>query len=200
MINKYKFQLFIISILSIIFAYERKEATSMNTMEKATFGAGCFWCVEAVFERLDGVLEVEAGYTGGRIKNPTYKEVCSGNSGHAEVIQITYNPDLINYAKLLDIFWISHDPTTLNRQGADVGTQYRSVIFYHSENQKKIAQKSLVEIDQSDKFNSSIVTKLESLGDYYPAEEYHQDYFRLNSQAPYCQLVIRPKLNKIFNK
>ena len=172
----------------------------MNTMEKATFGAGCFWCVEAVFERLDGVLEVEAGYTGGRIKNPTYKEVCSGNSGHAEVIQITYNPDLINYAKLLDIFWISHDPTTLNRQGADVGTQYRSVIFYHSENQKKIAQKSLVEIDQSDKFNSSIVTKLESLGDYYPAEEYHQDYFRLNSQAPYCQLVIRPKLNKIFNK
>ena len=200
MINKYKFQLFIISILSIIFAYERKEITSMNTMEKATFGAGCFWCVEAVFERLDGVIEVEAGYTGGRTKNPTYKEVCSGNSGHAEVIQITYNPDLINYAKLLDIFWISHDPTTLNKQGADVGTQYRSVIFYHNENQKKIAQKSLVEIDQSDKFNSSIVTKLESLGDYYPAEEYHQDYFRLNSQAPYCQLVIRPKLNKIFNK
>jgi len=170
-----------------------------NKNELATFGAGCFWCVEAVFERIEGVISVESGYAGGNVKNPTYKQVCKGDTGHAEVIQIKYNSDIISYQKLLDVFWKSHDPTTLNRQGADVGTQYRSVIFYHSYEQKVIAQQSLQKTDKINLYSNPIVTEIAKLKEYYKAENYHQDYYRLNSNAPYCQFVIKPKIDKLFD-
>ena len=176
--------------------------TEINTSEnigQATFGAGCFWCVEAIFERLDGVIDVQAGYTGGNIKNPTYEDVCTGNTGHAEVIQIEYNSNIISYEKLIDIFWKSHDPTTLNRQGADIGTQYRSVLFYHSDKQREIAENSMKRADQSGMHVNPIITEIIPMGIFYPAEDYHQDYYRLNPNAPYCQVVIKPKLDK-FNK
>ena len=164
-------------------------------LENATFGAGCFWCVEAVFERLDGVVAVEAGYAGGHKANPTYEEVCTGKTGHAEVAQITYDPAKISYTKLLETFWHAHDPTTLNRQGADVGTQYRSVIFYHDEQQRKAAESSKNKAQEL--FSSPIVTSIEPLTEFYKAENYHQDYFRNNPNAPYCQYVIQPKLKKL---
>lgn len=163
--------------------------------EKATFGAGCFWCVEAVFQRLQGVESVESGYTGGQTLNPTYKQVCSGNTGHAEVIQITFNPDQIQYKDLLDVFWHTHDPTTLNRQGNDSGTQYRSAIYYHDENQKRIAEESKKEVQSE--FNDPIVTEITPIGDYYPAEDYHQNYYNDNSFQPYCSFVITPKIKKL---
>jgi len=199
MFNKYKFGLFIISILSIILTHEGDKTINFKKIEKATFGAGCFWCIEAVFERLDGVIEVEAGYTGGEIKNPTYEQVCSGNTGHAEVIQIVFDSTVISYSSLLDIFWKVHDPTTLNRQGADIGTQYRSVIFYHNELQRVIAESSLKSIDTLGIYDNPVVTELSPIKLYYSAEEYHQDYFRLNPEAAYCKLVIQPKLDKVFN-
>ena len=199
MFNKYKFGLFIISILSIILTHEGDKTINFKKIEKATFGAGCFWCIEAVFERLDGVIEVEVGYTGGKTKNPTYEQVCSGNTGHAEVIQIVFDSTIISYSSLLDFFWKVHDPTTLNRQGADIGTQYRSVIFYHNEAQRVIAESSLKSIDTLGVFDNPIVTELSPIKLYYSAEEYHQDYFRLNSEAAYCKLVIQPKLDKVFN-
>jgi len=164
-------------------------------LEKATFGAGCFWCVEAVFQRIKGVKSVVSGYAGGTKPNPTYDEVCTGETGHAEVIQITFNPKEISYEKLLDIFWESHDPTSLNRQGADVGTQYRSVIFYHNEKQKKIAEKSKESVAKI--FDKPIVTEIKPLKNFYPAENYHQNYYNRNKYAPYCLLVIRPKLKKL---
>lgn len=164
-------------------------------LEKATFGAGCFWCVEAVFQRIKGVESVVSGYTGGTKPNPTYDEVCSSETGHAEVIQITFNPKEISYEKLLDIFWESHDPTSLNRQGADVGTQYRSMIFYHNEKQKKIAEKSKAKVAKE--FDKPIATQIEPLEKFYPAENYHQNYYNRNKYAPYCLLVIRPKLKKL---
>lgn len=167
----------------------------MPKTEMATFGAGCFWCVEAVFERLPGVQSVVAGYTGGTTKNPTYKEVCSGTTGHAEVARITYDPSVIPYERLLAMFWKSHDPTTLNKQGADVGTQYRSVIFYHDDAQRKAAEKSLKEAQKD--FDDPIVTRIEPLKDFYEAENYHQDYYNNNPNAPYCTFVIRPKLKKL---
>ena len=173
--------------------------TEINTPEKighATFGAGCFWCVEAIFERLDGVIDVHAGYTGGNIKNPTYEDICTGNTGHAEVIQINYNSFVISYEKLLNIFWKSHDPTTLNQQGADIGTQYRSVIFYHSEEQRKISQKSMQKVEKFKTYTNPIVTEIIPMGIFYPAEDYHQNYYRVNPNAPYCQVVIKPKLEK----
>lgn len=169
-----------------------------SSTESATFGGGCFWCVEAVFERLEGVVAVASGYAGGHKENPTYKEVCTGRTGHAEVIQISYDPKKISYEKLLDVFWAAHDPTTLNRQGADVGTQYRSVIFYHNDAQRQAAEKS--KSDAASQFDEPIVTEIKPLPKFYPAESYHQDYFRNNANAPYCQAVIRPKLEKLRDK
>jgi peptide-methionine (S)-S-oxide reductase len=161
----------------------------------ATFGAGCFWCVEAVFEQLDGVHAVESGYMGGEVLDPTYREICSGKSGHAEVTQIHYDPKIVSYETLLDWLWRSHDPTTLNRQGADIGTQYRSAIFYHNNDQRKAAEASKVAAQKD--FAATIVTEITAATTYYPAEDYHQDYYRLNPNAPYCQIVIRPKLEKL---
>lgn len=172
-----------------------QKGQTMSNLEKATFGAGCFWCVEAVFERLPGVQSVVAGYAGGSKANPTYEEVCSGTTGHAEVAQITYDSKTITYDQLLEWLWKAHDPTTLNRQGGDSGTQYRSVIFYANESQKKGAEKSKTEAQRN--FKDPIVTEIQPLKVFYEAENYHQDYFRLNPQAPYCTFVIKPKLEKL---
>ena len=180
------------------FTLAETEKNIIETIEQATFGAGCFWCVEAVFERLDGVVDVRSGYTGGITNNPTYEEICTGKTGHAEVIQIDYEPNLISYEKLLNIFWKSHNPTTLNRQGADTGTQYRSAIFYHSEKQKETADKSKENVDKSDLYTDPIVTEISPLTKFYIAENYHQDYYRMNQNAPYCQLLIKPKLDKLY--
>jgi len=164
--------------------------------EVATFGEGCFWCSEAIFQSLEGVIKVESGYSGGNIKNPTYREVCSGLTGHAEVVQITYDPEVISYKTLLEVFWQTHDPTTLNRQGADVGTQYRSVIFYHSQEQKDQAEFYKKELIKSGVFKDPIVTEITKFETFYPAEDYHQNYYLLNGDQPYCNLVILPKLEK----
>lgn len=162
----------------------------------ATFGNGCFWCTEAIFQQVNGVEKVVSGYAGGKVKNPTYKEVCSGLTGHAEVIQITYDPSKITYAELLEIFWQTHDPTTLNRQGADVGTQYRSVIFYHTDDQRDLATSYKQKLNQAGAFPNPIVTEISPAPVFYPAENYHQNYFNLNGDAPYCAYVIQPKLDK----
>lgn len=174
------------------------ESVNLNQkgLEVITFGAGCFWCVEAVFQQLEGVVKVESGYSGGKIKNPTYREVCSGLTGHAEVCQITYDPKKVSVVELLEVFWKTHDPTTPNRQGADVGTQYRSAIFYHNDEQKRIAEEYKKKLDESGAFNSKIVTEITAFSNFYVAEDYHQNYFNLNGEAPYCQFVIRPKLEK----
>jgi len=169
-----------------------------ENIEQATFGAGCFWCVEAVFDNLDGVVDVRVGYTGGKVQNPSYKQVCSGTTGHVEVIQIDFNPQSISYKDLLNILWKSHDPTTENRQGADIGTQYRSVIFYQSEKQRIVAEESKKEINELNMYQNPIVTEIIPLKIFYIAENYHQNYYRLNKDAPYCQSVITPKLEKIF--
>ena len=187
---------FIGIILGFILAETEKNIN--QNIEQATFGAGCFWCVEAVFEHLKGVVDVRAGYAGGNTENPTYEDICRGKTGHAEVIQIDYDSSLISFEKLLDIFWKSHDPTTLNRQGADVGTQYRSAIFYHSEKQKETADTSRKKADKSALYTDPIVTEIAPLTKFYIAENYHQDYYRINQNAPYCQLVIKPKLDKLF--
>ena len=162
----------------------------------ATFGAGCFWCTEAVYLKLKGVLKVTSGYTGGKIPNPTYQAVCTGTTGHAEVIQVEYDPSVITFDQMLDVFFHTHDPTTLNRQGADTGTQYRSAVFYHDEAQKTAAEQMIKDLNASGEFKSPIVTTLEKLGKFYPAEDYHQDYFKLNPGNPYCQAVIVPKVSK----
>lgn len=169
----------------------------MNKIEIATFGGGCFWCTEAIFDQLEGVIKVEAGYAGGTSKNVDYKMVCTGITGHAEVIQITYNPSKIAYTELLEVFFATHNPTTLNRQGADVGTQYRSSIFYHNENQKKIAEDYIKELTDKKIFDDPIVTSIEKYDNYVKAENYHQDYFKNNSKTnQYCSIVINPKLEK----
>ena len=186
---------FIGIILGFILAGTEKNIN--QNIEQATFGAGCFWCVEAVFEKLDGVIDVRSGYTGGSTENPTYEDICTGNTGHAEVIQIDFDLTLISYDKLLNIFWKSHDPTTLNRQGADTGTQYRSAIYFHSETQKELARKSKDATDKMKLYSNPIVTEITPLTIFYIAENYHQDYYRINQNAPYCQLVIRPKLEKL---
>jgi peptide-methionine (S)-S-oxide reductase len=175
------------------------QSTIENKIETATFGAGCFWCVEAIFERLEGVIQVESGYAGGTTKDPTYEEVCTGKTGHVEVIQVSFDSESISYKQLLDIFWKSHDPTTLNRQGADIGTQYRSAIFYNNKIQKKHSEKSRTSVDSSGMYTNPIVTEINALKKFYPAEDYHQDYYRLNRQTQYCQLVIKPKLDKMNN-
>ncbi len=173
--------------------------TSVNTngLETATIGAGCFWCVEAVFQQLEGVKTVVSGYTGGKVENPTYRQVSAGTTGHAEVIQLTYDPKVVTFPELLEVFWQTHDPTTLNRQGADVGTQYRSAVFYHTPEQKALAEKYKQELDASGAFNSPIVTEIVPVGKFYKAEDYHQNYYNLNSSQPYCSYVITPKLEKL---
>lgn len=173
-----------------------KTIQSTAKMDTATFGAGCFWCVEAIFQRLEGVSEVTSGYMGGEIKNPSYKEVCTGRTGHAEVCQITYDPAVISYEQLLSVFWQTHDPTTLNRQGADVGTQYRSAVFYHTPEQKELAERLKAKLDESGEFDNPIVTEITAASDYYVAEGYHQDYFNENGNQPYCRAVILPKVEK----
>ena len=170
----------------------------MNEMQKATFGAGCFWCVEAVFERLDGVKDVMPGYTGGHKNNPTYKEICTGMTGHAEVAQVTYDSKIITFNELLDMFWKSHDPTTRNRQGNDIGTQYRSAIFYHNDKQKLLAEESKLKVDNSHIFRNPIVTEITKLDKFWPAEDYHNNYYANNMDQPYCRIVIKPKLDKLF--
>ncbi|MHC4876810.1 MAG: peptide-methionine (S)-S-oxide reductase MsrA [Planctomycetota bacterium] len=160
-------------------------------------GAGCFWCVEAVFEQIEGVTAVRSGYTGGAIENPTYEQVCTGTTGHAEVIQLDYDPAVTSFEEVLQVFFSSHDPTTLNRQGADVGTQYRSAVFYHSDQQKQVAEKVIAELDKAGAFSNPIVTEVSEFKKFYEAEDYHQDYFELNGRAPYCRLVIVPKIEKV---
>ena len=172
--------------------------TSSAESKRATFGGGCFWCTEAVFEEMKGVHGVVSGYAGGTTEDPSYDEVCSGRTGHAEVVQVEYDPAQVSYEKLLDIFWKAHDPTTLNRQGADTGTQYRSVIFYHDDEQKKVAETSKAKA--ATQFSDPIVTEIKPLPKFWPAESYHQDYFRKNPNAPYCTVVIRPKLKKVKEK
>lgn len=164
--------------------------------DTATFGAGCFWCVEAVFQRLKGVEKVISGYEGGTVENPTYKQVCTGETGHAEVCQIVYNPEEITFEELLEVFWQTHDPTTLNRQGADVGTQYRSAVFFHSEEQRQKAEFYKAELDKSGAFSSPIVTEIAPATRFYPAENYHQNYYNDNPYQGYCTFVVRPKVEK----
>lgn len=164
--------------------------------ETATLGGGCFWCVEAIYEEIRGVLSVESGYSGGSLKHPTYAQVVSGTTGHAEVVRIVFDPSIITYEEILNVFWHTHDPTTLNRQGADVGPQYRSVVFYHNDAQKAAAQKVLAAITADRLWEDPIVTEISPLVNYYKAENYHQDYFANNASAPYCSFVIAPKLAK----
>ncbi|NND34348.1 MAG: peptide-methionine (S)-S-oxide reductase MsrA [Saprospiraceae bacterium] len=167
----------------------------MSDKQKATFGGGCFWCVEAVVQRLKGIKDVVSGYSGGQTKNPTYREICSGTTGHAEVIQVTFDSEVISYEDLITIFMTSHDPTTLNRQGADRGTQYRSIILYHDEDQKEVAERVLKGL--KDSFTDPIVTEIVPLDTFYPAENYHQNYYNNNSYAGYCRVVISPKIKKL---
>lgn len=169
----------------------------MNKTEKAVFGGGCFWCTEAVFKMLKGVVSVGPGYAGGTTANPTYDEVCSGTTGHAEVIEIQYDPSLVKYSDLMTVFFGSHDPTTRNRQGNDVGTQYRSVIFYTTDGQKKEAEDFIKKLNASSKEGKPIVTEVEPLTSFYSAESYHKDYFARNKNAAYCQIIINPKLQKV---
>jgi len=164
--------------------------------EVATLTGGCFWCLEAVFAELKGMDKVVSGYTGGKVANPSYHEVCTGKTGHAEAVQITFDPGVISYKEILEVFFQIHDPTTLNRQGADVGTQYRSAIFYHNDEQKAIAEQMIKELNAAKVWKSPIVTEVKPLVAFYPAEDYHQDYFSQNTSQPYCQVIIAPKLAK----
>lgn len=168
-----------------------------NNKSVATFANGCFWCTEAVFQRLKGVINVESGYSGGHVKNPNYRDVCSGTTGHAECLQITFNPVIISFEELLEVFWTTHDPTTLDRQGNDVGTQYRSVIFYHNDEQKEKAIESKTTLENSHIFNDPIVTAIIPFTEFYSAEREHDDYYNLHPEQAYCQYVVRPKVEKL---
>jgi peptide-methionine (S)-S-oxide reductase len=168
----------------------------MSSLETAVFGGGCFWCLEAVFQRLPGVKSLESGYMGGRVENPTYREVCTGTTGHAEVVRVSFDPSQISYRDLLDVFFAIHDPTTLDRQGNDVGTQYRSVIYYASDEQRRAAEEVIAELTASHEFSAPIVTAIEPAATFYVAEGYHQNYFNQNSDQPYCRFIIAPKLEK----
>jgi len=198
MLNHLKTFLLSASFVLAGVAVSSAQTMKTNHTEFAVVGGGCFWCTEAVFQRLPGVLSIASGYAGGTTENPTYQQVCRGNTGHAEVIQIEFDPAKISYQKLLHYFWEAHDPTTLNRQGADEGTQYRSIILYSSEAQKLAAEKSKLEAQAN--FKSPIVTEIVPLKKFYKAETYHQDYYNENSNQPYCQVVIRPKVEKIEKK
>ncbi|MCF6347740.1 MAG: peptide-methionine (S)-S-oxide reductase MsrA [Flavobacteriaceae bacterium] len=208
MVKKSIYFVFIFTLLSCNLSAGKKveskkitqNSESMNGLELATFGNGCFWCTEAIFEQLEGVTKVESGYAGGEVKNPTYKAVCTGETGHAEVIRLTYNPKVISYRELLDVFFNTHDPTTLNRQGADVGTQYRSAIFYHNESQKNEAEKMIADLENEKIFDNTIVTEVTAINNYFVAENYHQDYYNNNKNEGYCRMVINPKLDKFIKK
>ena len=169
---------------------------SGNGLQQATLGGGCFWCLEAVYVELRGVTKVVSGYTGGSVPNPSYQRVCSGNTGHAEVVQVTFDPAVVTFRELLEIFFTIHDPTTLNRQGADVGTQYRSAVFYHDEEQKRVAEEVIKEITAAKLWSKPIVTQVAPLDVFYAAENYHQDYFANNPMQPYCQVIVAPKVAK----
>lgn len=170
--------------------------TKQENYQTVTLGAGCFWCVEAIFERLEGVVSATSGYSGGNVKNPTYKEVCTGRTGHAEVVQVVFDPEVLPFAKLLEIFFMTHDPTTLNRQGADLGTQYRSAIFYHNEEQKRIAEEIKVLLGKEKIWNDPIVTEISAFKNFFVAEDYHQEYFANNPNEGYCRMVVAPKVAK----
>jgi peptide-methionine (S)-S-oxide reductase len=193
-----------LSISACISKVENKPISKENelnmdpniTTETTTLGSGCFWCTEAIFLRVKGVLKVESGYSGGSVPNPTYEAVCTGKTGHAEVCQITFDPSIISFTDLLEVFFKTHDPTTLNRQGADVGTQYRSVIFYHSEQQKSISEKIISKLNEEKIWDNKIVTEISPIRKFYKAEDYHQDYYSRNEYQPYCSFVITPKIEK----
>jgi peptide-methionine (S)-S-oxide reductase len=174
-----------------------EEKVNMADMETITFGAGCFWCVEAVFQQVEGVVKVESGYSNGQAKKPSYREVCTGNTGCAEVVQVTFDPKKVSFDTILEIFWKTHDPTTLNRQGADEGTQYRSAVFYSNETQKTAAEAWKKKLNDEHVFPNPIVTEITAVANYSPAEDYHQDYYALNGHNPYCQVVIKPKMDKL---
>lgn len=172
----------------------------MVETETITLGAGCFWCIEAVFNRLDGVHSVRSGFSGGHVINPSYREVCAKQTGHAEVVQVEFDTSVIGIAKILEIFWSIHDPTTINRQGNDIGPHYRSVVFYHNENQRNIAEEYKTELNESGVFESPVVTEISEWTNFFPAENHHVDYFDLNGEEPYCQFVVRPKIEKFAKK
>jgi peptide-methionine (S)-S-oxide reductase len=172
----------------------------MAKFETATLAGGCFWCLEAIYDELNGVISVESGYSGGQVHNPSYQEVCEGTTGHAEVVQITFDPEIISFQDLLNIFFTIHDPTTLNRQGADVGTQYRSAIFYHDESQENIARRVIQEVSDSGIWGNPIVTQVEQFGELFIAKDYHQEYFAKNPSQPYCRAVVSPKVLKFRSK
>jgi peptide-methionine (S)-S-oxide reductase len=189
----------LVGVVSIFGTEDKRiEMSESNdaALEKATFGAGCFWCVEAMFQDIKGVSSVVSGYSGGHVKNPSYMEVCTGRTGHAEVIQVTYDPDVVSYETLLEAFFLSHDPTQLNRQGADVGTQYRSVIYYHTKSQQMLAEEKKRQLNTAEAFGAPVVTEISAFDVFYPAEDYHQDYYAANPNQPYCSRVVGPKLEK----
>ena len=186
-------------IITFIF-FSFIKGQKMTETGLATLGGGCFWCVEAVYQRIDGVISVTPGYAGGKSKSTTYKEICTGKTGHAEVAKIEYDKKIISYKQILNIFWQAHDPTTLNRQGNDTGTQYRSVIYYHNEEQKKLANESKIEADKSGYWKDKIVTEIAEIYNYSDAEDYHNDYYENNPNQPYCVFVIKPKLDKLVEK
>ena len=179
-----------------IISENKMNMKNIQDFDTITFGAGCFWCVEAIFQQLNGVYSVVSGYSGGHVKNPSYREVCAGTTGHAEVCQIVYDPAIISYLDMLEVFWKTHDPTTLNRQGADVGTQYRSVIFYHSDEQKKLAEEMKVRLNQAVIWKDPVITEIVPFRTFYKAEDYHQEYYFQNTSQPYCSAVITPKVEK----
>jgi peptide-methionine (S)-S-oxide reductase len=202
-LNRHAFSLFVLcgALLACAFssiAQTKVMSNSTNATELATLGGGCFWCTEAIYQMLPGVKSVKSGYAGGQKENPTYKEVCTGQTGHAEVIQIEYDPKVVSYEKIIETFWDAHDPTTLNRQGNDAGTQYRSIILYSSPAQKAAAEKSRAEAQKN--FNSPIVTEIVPLTKFYVAEGYHQDYYRSNPNQGYCRAIIKPKVEKFEKK
>ncbi|WP_455368856.1 peptide-methionine (S)-S-oxide reductase MsrA [[Eubacterium] cellulosolvens] len=174
--------------------------TESNQLELATLGGGCFWCLEAIYNELKGIIKVESGYSGGTVPNPTYEQVCTGITGHAEVIQITYNPNIITFKEILRIFFTMHDPTTLNRQGNDKGTQYRSIILYHNQNQKQTSEQVINEITQEKIWTNPIVTQSEPYQKFYKAENYHQEYYKNNPEQSYCRIIIEPKISKLRKK
>lgn len=197
----------ITTLMSLFITAQKSYSNKLTNMDEnltggnaktdtATFGTGCFWCTEAIFQQLEGVIKVTSGYSGGKVNNPTYKQVCTGTTGHAECLNIVYDPSKISFDELLEVFWQTHDPTTLNRQGNDIGTQYRSVIFYHNEEQKGKAEKYKAELNKSGAWDNPVVTTLEPVSKFYPAENYHQNYYNENTGQGYCQFVIRPKLEK----
>ena len=194
-----KFKIFATGVLAVLASHtiaQNKNKMESSELKTATFGAGCFWCTEAVFLNVNGVTKVVSGYSGGKVKNPTYKEVCTGLTGHAEVTQITYDPKKVSFEDLLEVFWNTHDPTTLNRQGADEGTQYRSAVFYNDEEQRKIAEQYKKQLEAAHTYKNPVVTEISPLINFYSAEDYHQNYFELNPNQGYCQYVIRPKVEK----